>query len=367
MVKLKYILVFLLIINLLAVSGCGLFWGESNSSNASDKPIDTNWEPIYVEDDEGDFIDTTYSYADLIDKVSPVVVSIVTETIQYNIFQTPYPQEGAGTGIIVDPQGYIVTNNHVVEGAQKVTVTLSTGESIEARRWVGDSETDLAVVEIEKDDLPYARFLRNSLENVRIGDKVVAIGNAAGRGIASTEGTVSFLGEAIQEPNGEILYDLIRTSAPINPGNSGGPLVNMAGQVVGINVAIAPEYENLGFAISTNTAIPVIYDLVTKAHVPNTWLGVRITTVTPAVKSDYDLYIDYGVLIVEVLSGSPAEEAGLRSGDVIVEIDEEPVNTDRELGVLIRSHEAGDKITIKFFRGHEELTTEATLEQRPSS
>lgn len=364
--RLKYILAALLVIGVLAIAGSALL-DEENPSNASSGPINPDWVPVYVDQEAGSLIDITYSYAELVDKVSPAVVSIITEKIEYDFFRQPYPTKGAGTGIIIDPQGYIVTNNHVVEGANTVTAILSNGEVFNATKWVGDSETDLAVIEIEGDNFPYARFLEDSLDKLRIGDKVMVVGNAGGMGIASTEGTISFLGEAI-EIDDVVLYDLIRTSAAINPGNSGGPLVNLAGQVIGINVAINPEYENFGYAISTNTAILAVEDLVKRGYIPPAWLGVYISTVTSAIESEYSLSVDYGAFVAEVVSDSPAYTAGLRAGDVIIEFGGEEINTAAELITAIRSYEPGDTVEITYVRGEVEgITTEATLTQRPSS
>ena len=374
--KLKLIFVALLFIGLLISLVYAIDSKEEPTSYASKGPINTDWVPVYVDHEVGDPIDTlTFSYADLVDKVSPAVVSVWTEKIEYDFLRQPYPTQGAGTGIIIDPQGYIVTNNHVVEDAEKVTVILSDGESAEAVAWVGDSETDLAVIvidmdDIEVDELPYAHFLEDSLGNLKIGDKVMAMGNAGGMGIASTDGIVSFLGDTISEEGGAVLYDLVRTSAAINPGNSGGPLVNMAGQVVGINVAINPEYENFGFAISTNTAIQVIERLVKSGNIPPTWLGVSIANIddlTPQLKSEYNLSVDHGVLIVGVFSGDPADKAGLQAGDVIIKFGGEEINNREELVTAIRTYEPGDTVEIVFMRGEEEKTTEATLIQRPSS
>ncbi len=369
--RLKLIFVVILVMGLLAALLYTINSEEETSSHASSGPINPDWTPIYVEYEAGDSVDTTYSYAELVDMVSPAVVSVITEKVEYDIFRQPYPTQGAGTGIIIDSQGYIVTNNHVVEEAEKVTVILNNEESVEAVKWVGDSETDLAVIEIdiddiEADELHYAHFLEDSLDNLKIGDKVMAMGNAGGRGIASTEGTISFLGEAIQLED-IVLYDLIRTSAAINPGNSGGPLVNMAGQVVGINVAINPEYENFGFAISTNTAILVIEELVISGNIPPTWLGVGLLDITPAIKSQYGLSVDYGAFIEYIFPGDPADKAGLEKGDVIIKFGGDEISKREELATAIRTYEPGDTVEITYVRGEEVKTTEATLIQKPSS
>ena len=359
---LKYIFITLLLVSLLASSGCALF-RERSPSHASGEPINPEWQPLYIDEEVGD----TLLESELVEKVAPAIVSIFTGKVTYDIFLRPIPETGAGSGVIVDPKGYVVTNSHVVEGAESVEVILSDGRRFKAVNWATDPWTDLAVVQIEGKDLPFAHFLINSVERLEELEEVIAVGNAFALpgGPTWTKGVVSYLGRSIEMPNGVVLYDLIQTDAAINPGNSGGPLVNMAGQVVGINTAIIAGAENIGFAVSTDTAIPVVSDLVKEGLVSSAWLGVLITTVTPAIKSQYDLSIDYGALIIELVSPSPAAEAGLKPLDVIVKFDDEETNTARELVAAIRSHEPGDKVKITFWRGGEEMNTEATLIQRP--
>jgi len=296
------------------------------------------------------------------------VVSIVTETVSYDWFLRPVPQTGAGTGVIISPDGYIVTNNHVVENAQKVTVTLSDGRTLEATNVTSDLQTDLAVVKIDASELPYLHFLSNSLEQLNELDWVVAVGNALALpgGPTWTLGVVSNLGRSIDLGSGVVLHEIIQTDAAINPGNSGGPLVNMAGQVVGINVAIASNAENIGFAISTDTAIPVIESLIEEGEVARPWLGVSMLTVTSAIQYQYNLSVDEGVLIVEVFDGSPADEAGLEPGDVVTGIDGQEVNTSEEMRVALQAHRVGDQLEIVYFRGSEQKTTHATLVEATS-
>lgn len=364
--RLKYILIFLLLISLVASSGCTLFGDDNNGSNASSGPIHPGWEPIYVDEESGDPLSTS----DLVEKVAPAVVSIITEKVTRDIFLQPVPQTGAGSGVLIDPEGYVVTNNHVVEGARSIEVTLSDGRTFKAIKVATDPWTDLAVVEIDPgdEDLPFAHFLKDSLDQLAELEEVVAVGNALALpgGPTWTKGVVSYLGRSIRLPNNTVLEDLIQTDAAINPGNSGGPLFNMMGQVVGINVAIAAEAENIGFAISTNTAIPVVYDLIREESLAVAWLGVMIYTVTPTVKSQYDLAVDSGAFLVEVVSGSPADDAGLRESDVITELDGQAITSAAELSEAIRAHEPGDKVKIVFWRGNEKMQAEATLVQRPS-
>ena len=329
-------------------------------------PINTSWNPIYVDNE----VQTHLDRADLVKEISPAVVSITTQTLGYNAFLQPVPETGAASGVIVDAKGYIVTNNHVVEGAQSLKVNLSDGRSFDAVKWAGDPGTDLAVVEIQPGgNLPYAHFLSNSLDKLGLLEDVVAVGNALALpgGPTWTEGVVSYLGRSIQESNGVVLDDLIQTDTAINPGNSGGPLVNMAGQVVGINAAIASGAENIGFAISTDTAISTVYSLVTKGYASSAWLGVSMLSVTPAIKSQYSLSVDSGALIVQVVSGGPADNAGLRPDDVIIKLDGADISSTQDLAAAIQSHSPGDTVPITYVRGQATLTASATLAQRPST
>jgi serine protease Do len=324
-------------------------------------PSSTSFASGYLNVDEE--IGAELSTQELVAEVAPAVVSIVTETVSYNWFWQAVPQTGAGSGIIISSDGYIVTNNHVVEGAQKVTVTLSDGSAFAATIVGTDAQTDLAVVKIEASNLSYLHFLNNSLEQLGVLDPVVAVGNALALpgGPTWTLGVVSNLGRSIQLDTGVVLNGIIQTDAAINAGNSGGPLVNMAGQVVGINVAIASNAENIGFAISTNTAIQVVQSLITEGKVVRPWLGVEVTTVTSAIQHYYNLSVNKGAIITSVTSGSPASKAGLKAGDVIIKIDDEDISTATELTSAIFSHQIGDQVEIVYYRGSVQNVANATL------
>ncbi len=308
------------------------------------------------------------SARELVAEVAPAVVSIVTETVSYNWFWQAVPQSGAGSGIIVSPAGYVVTNHHVVDGASKVTVTLGDGSAFPATIVGTDAQTDLAVVKIDANNLDYLHFLSNSLEQLSVLDPVVAVGNALALpgGPTWTLGVVSNLGRSIQLDTGVVLNDIIQTDAAINSGNSGGPLVNMAGQVVGINVAIASNAENIGFAVSTDTAIPVVESLITKGKVARPWLGVTMATVTSAMQHYYHLATNTGVLITSVTSGSPADKAGLRPGDVITKIGGGNITTTEDLVSAMSSHQIGDQVEIVYYRANVQKIANATLEESPS-
>jgi serine protease Do len=326
-------------------------------------PNSTSFASEYLCVDEE--IGSELSTQELVAEVAPAVVSIVTETVSYNWFWQAVPQTGAGSGIIISSDGYIVTNNHVVEDADKVTVTLSDGSTFEATIVGTDAQTDLAVVKIDASNLAYLHFLSNSLQQLSVLDPVIAVGNALALegGSTWTTGVVSNLGRSIEEDTGVVLDDLIQTDAAINAGNSGGPLLDTAGQVVGINVAIASNAENIGFAISTDTVIPVVQSLITEGKVVRPWLGVKVTTVTSTIQHHYNLSVNTGALITSVTSGSPADKGGLRAGDVITKIDGEDVSTAEGLISAIGSHEIGDQIEIVYYRGNVQRVATATLEE----
>ena len=354
MLKLKYVL--LVVVFVVGISLVVAFTMANAPSSASG----------YLSIDEG--IGSELNTQELVAEVAPAVVSIVVETVSYNWFWQAVPQTGAGSGIVISPDGHIVTNNHVVEDANKVTVTLSDGRAFDATVVGTDAQTDLAVLKIDVSNLAYLHFLNSSLEQLSVLDPVVAVGNALALpgGPTWTTGVVSNLGRSIQENTGVVLSDIIQTDAAINAGNSGGPLLNTAGQVIGINVAIASNAENIGFAISTDTAIPVVQSLINEGKVIRPWLGVSATTVTPTIQQYYHLSVDAGVLIVSVLSGGPADEAGLTAGDVIVSLDDEDITTAADLTAAITSHQIGDRIEIVYYHGNQQNVVTATLEEYPS-
>jgi serine protease Do len=308
------------------------------------------------------------SSQNLVAQVAPAVVSIVTQTVSYNWFWQAVPTTGAGSGIIISPDGYIVTNDHVVDGATKVTVTLSDGDTYNANIVGTDAQTDLAVVKIEANNLTYLHFLNSSLEQLSVLDPVVAVGNALALpgGPTWTTGVISNLGRSIEESTGVVLTDIIQTDAAINAGNSGGPLLDSAGQVVGINVAIASDAQNIGFAISTDTAIPVVESLISEGKVARPWLGVSVETVTPTIQQYYNLAVSAGALIQSITSDSPADKAGLKPGDVITRVDNENISAADDLVSVIGSHEAGDQLQIVYYRGNVQNLTVVTLGQSPS-
>ncbi|MFC1911354.1 S1C family serine protease [Chloroflexota bacterium] len=301
----------------------------------------------------------------VVTEVMPSVVSVTSEIVVSGFFDQ-YTEYVAGSGILIDNKGYIATNNHVVEDARSVYVELTDGSTFPADIVGTDTLTDLAVIRIDATDLPYAYWGNSS--SLSLGEWVLAIGNALGEGITATEGIVSRLNVSVNV-GGNMLYGLIQTTAAINPGNSGGPLVNVSGEVIGITSVkiVASEVEGIGYAISSNEARPIIEDLIRNGRVTYPWLGVSVSTVTPLLAASEDLSVDRGALIAEVVAHSPAQAAGLQSGDVITRFADKEITNLADLIRAIRASEIGEEVEIVFVRGEDTKTTSAQLIERPSS
>ncbi|MBI2633697.1 MAG: trypsin-like peptidase domain-containing protein [Parcubacteria group bacterium] len=276
---------------------------------------------------------------------------------------------GGGTGFIISSDGLILTNRHVVvDTAAEYTVLMNDGSRYPARVVARDPTFDIALVQITKTDLPTLPL--GDSDVLEIGQTAIAIGNALGefRNTVSV-GTVSGLSRTIQA-SGEVLYDLIQTDAAINFGNSGGPLLNLRGEVIGVNTAVAQGAENIGFAIPINQAKKVISQVTNLGKISIPFLGVRYQIITPALKSAKNLPVDYGALILAgenspgITPGSPAAEAGLREGDIILEFNKEKISLNTPLALLIRKYDAGDVVLLKILREKKELTLEVKLKEK---
>ena len=298
------------------------------------------------------------SIADVVARVKPSVVAITTEVTVRDFFNRQFTQEGAGSGWIIDENGIIVTNNHVIEGASAITVTTDDGTNYTADidSVATDPLNDLAILKIDAEGLPALN--RGCATDLRVGDWVIAIGNALGQGIRATEGIVSRKNVSLPVDQGQTLYDLLETSAAINPGNSGGPLVNLAGEVVGITSAKIAQIgvEGMGYAISIDTACPIIEELVTTGYVVRPWLGVGLYTVDQIAIAQLNLSVDEGVVLLEVVSDGPAYNAGLKEKDVIIEINGEEVVTVEEFTRVLYASEIGEPIEITYWRGNNKST-----------
>ena len=365
-VNVKYLLVCLVLILSLCL-GTGCFSIETSppppSSPSSDvtAPAEPGWTLPSAEDENPLLPD----FVSVIAKVKPSVVAINTEVVTYDFFNRAITQEGAGSGWIIDEDGYIVTNNHVIEGAKSITVTLADGRTFSASIVGTDDLTDLAVLKVDAQNLVAANMGDSS--KAQVGEWVLAVGNSLGLGITAKEGIVSRTGVSVPVFSAQTLGDLIETSAAINPGNSGGPLVNMKGEVIGItSVKVATVgVEGMGYAISSKTAMPVIEELVQKGYVVRPWLGIVVSAVDQWLVVRYELGVDSGAFITQVAPNSPAAGAGLTPGDVIVGMNSEEITDAQQLLQAIHSHQIGDEVEISFWRGDTEKTAFTILVESP--
>jgi serine protease Do len=271
-----------------------------------------------------------------------------------------------GSGVIVDPDGYVVTNNHVIEGADEITVTLDDGSHHTAELLGSDPKTDLALLKIETDGLlPYARF--GDSDVARVGDWVIAIGNPFGLGGTATTGIVSARGRDIQSGPFD---DFLQIDAPINRGNSGGPLFDISGRVIGINTAIfSPNGGSvgIGFAIPANQAQPVIHQIRTMGRVERGWLGVQIQAVDEEIAAGLGMDDARGALIADVVSGSPAEKAGLKTGDVILRLNDVEVEHLKDLTRAVADLSPQTEAEVSVWRGGEHRSLDVVLGENPES
>ncbi len=262
-----------------------------------------------------------------------------------------FEQRGVGSGFVMNRDGYILTNNHVVEDADQIKVKLTNGKEYDGKIIGRDPKTDLALIKIKASSDLQPLNLGNS-DDLKVGSWVVAVGSPFGLEQTVTAGIVSAKGRVI----GSGPYDnFIQTDASINPGNSGGPLINMKGEVVGINTAIIASGQGIGFAIPINMAKEIAPQLQEKGHVTRGWLGVSIQEVTPALAKSFDLKEKKGALVAQVVSGSPAEKAGIEQGDVIVEFDGKEVTDSKDLPRIVASTPIGKAVTIKLLRNGKAL------------
>ena len=324
------------------------------------------------------------SIADIAETVGPAVVNIDTVrmvTTQLPSFQDPVferffgrefeefrrtiPQKGTGSGFIINQEGYVLTNEHVVRKADKIKVTLSDGREFDGEVIGLDVTSDMAIVKIKADHLPTVT-LGNS-DELRVGEIVIAIGNPYGLQQTVTMGVVSAKGRSIPTGiEGQIYRNFIQTDTAINPGNSGGPLLNIKGEVVGINTAIIPYAQGIGFAIPINMAKKNIDDLINLGKVRRSWLGVYIQEVTAEIAKQFNLTEAKGVLVGDVVKNSPAEEVGIKTGDIITKVNNEEVNSPEELQDKIRDVDIGKNADIEVVRDGKTINFIVKIAEMPT-
>jgi len=304
------------------------------------------------------------------------VVNITSRVMTFDFFYGLVPQEGQGSGFVIDKDGHILTNHHVIADAREVWVTLHNRKKYKATIVGTDRAHDLAVIQIKAPDLQPMTL--GDSTNLQVGQKVYAIGNPFGLAGTLTRGIVSSIRQ-VQEPDGMVIEEAIQTDAAINPGNSGGPLLNWHGEVIGINTMIASsvgQSAGIGFAIPINTAKAVLNDLVTLGRVRRPALGVRTIPIDPEIAEELSLAADYGLLIVQAVPGGSADRAGLRGGseraylgnipimiggDQIVAIDGEKIESQQTLAQIMNKHRAGDTVKVTIFRGKKQMEVSVVL------
>ncbi len=300
----------------------------------------------------------------VVERVRPSVVNIDTVVRVQQIFGV-FPQQGTGSGVIVSPDGYILTNNHVVAGAQQIKVTLLSGRSFSGQIVGTDPFADLAVIKVDAKEPLAAAQLGNS-SSLKVGQLAIAIGNPFGLGSTVTVGVVSALNRNIQTPS-SIIENLVQTDAAINPGNSGGALVDSGGTVIGINTAIVSEARGIGFAIPSDTARAIMEQLISRGQVVRPYVGVALrSNIDPNLAAQYTLPVAHGFIIGDVDPKGPGAAAGIRPGDIIVGLDGKPVNNWSEFLRELFTKRPGDRVRLEVVRENGvRKTFEVTLAQRP--
>src|SRR5690349_20525875 len=306
----------------------------------------------------------------------PGVVNITSKAMTFDFFYGLVPQEGQGSGFVIDKDGHILTNYHVIADARQVEVTMHNRKKYKATVVGTDPAHDLASIQIKAADLVPA--VLGDSRNLQVGQKVYAIGNPFGLSGTMTRGIVSSI-RLVREPNGATIDEAIQTDAAINPGNSGGPLMNWHGEVIGINTMILSSVNQnagIGFAIPINTAKAVLNDLMTLGRVRRPALGVRTIAITPELADEMGLPADHGLLIIQVTPDSAADQAGLRGGteraylgntpislggDLIVAIDDQKIEDEQDLAQIMNNHRAGDSVKVTIYRGKRKMDVTVSL------
>ena len=369
------------LVGVIGFSGYALYSGNAGGANISDSLM-SNLEGISEQKQEQDVeklvtsnSSKVYTIPEVVDIVGPAVVGVVNKTTYTNPYAYYYGQQqqsteiekGSGSGVIISDDGYIVTNNHVIEGATEIVVILSAGEEYTAKLVGSDSKTDLAVLKIDAEALTYAKLGTSS--ELRVGETAIAIGNPLGQEFAgtTTQGIISGLNRTITIDNKTM--NLIQTDAAINPGNSGGALCNEHGEIVGINTAkiSSSQYEGIGFAIPIDDAKPIIEDLIANGYVTGRpVIGIGGRAVTEQDARAYNLKV--GVYVSSMTADSPAYMAGIKIGDIITECDGKKIETVDDLNEVKNKHKVGDTLKMKVYRQGKTIDIKLVLgEEAPGS
>ena len=312
---------------------------------------------------------TTDQTVAVVKKLEPSVVNIRTTSVISDAYHTNLEGTSLGSGVIFRSDGYILTNNHVIEGAKEITVTIGT-EDFPATVVGADTDTDIAVIKVDKKNLVAAEL--GSSKSLQVGELAVAIGSPFGFEHTVTTGVISGVNRTVQPDTtqGTTYTNLIQTDAAINPGNSGGALANGRGQVVGINSIIYTQSggsEGVGFAIPIETAKSAADQIISSGTVTHPYIGIIGQSVDETLAAQNNLPVKYGAILQSVVSGSPADKAGLTKADIIVKVDGETVKTMPDVVAIIRAKKVGDKVAISYYRGQDLKEITVTLAEKPKS
>ncbi len=357
--KIRNLLIPIILVLTLALAGC-VHPPDVSFSSA----------PLSLMDQSSSDIDPMPAYppevADIINKVGPAVVAVDAEHLTYDANGCQVIEHVSGSGWILNQNGFIVTNNHVVEGADRATVILESGQTYIAKTIRTDPVDDVAVIDIGSGDLTGMPI--GDPAEIRVGDQVIALGNFLGIGIRATHGIISSTHSTFVVNNQESLYNLLETTVPIVHGNSGGPLINMNGEVVGIATAASLNRsgtEIISYAISSGVAGPIIQQLIQNGQVVHAWFGANISSVSELRKMGCELNLDQGAFITQVTADSPAEKNGFKAGDVISRFDEQYITNADDLVEAVRSSKIGQQVNVTYWRDNTEYTDTVTLVQDP--
>jgi S1-C subfamily serine protease len=316
-------------------------------------------------------------------QAAPAVANIITQAVEYDFFEDAVPVEGAGSGFVIDPRGYVLTNNHVVEGAENIQVTLGDRSHYVARLIGTDPRNDIALLKIDPKGKSIAALVLGDSMNLQVGQSVIAIGNPFGFSGTLTKGVISALGRTVQTSETSAIDQAIQTDAAINRGNSGGPLLNSREEVIGINTAIftpSGTTAGIGFATPINMAKRIAQDLIKEGRVRQAYLGISTIALWPDLSQALRLPVQQGLLVERVAPRSPAAQAGLRGGDrvvlaglqrlviggdIVVTIDGRQVESSLDLNVILNQKRPGDVIRLSVYRANQTMDLSVTLGEEP--